>query len=281
VQGFDDRLWTRSWRKRRSREFTPLYIERYRGPRGAQRLTSHRWWEFTCVLSGTGLITGPQQVALAPDCVCLIPPRHPHTERADSYLETIWIGFLMNHPPALTIPVAVRHAALSRAAEQLWLLAQQRGEPIGPELDAATAAFLAQFLRLHASGTQDATLMERAVRHLEQHFAETIFVDELARQFGCSAGYFHRRFKEHTGLPPTAYLLRLRVQRAAHLLAHTAWPVAEIARQVGFEDPYYFSRVFRKLMGHAPVTYRATSHNSARRGTAQLAGEIDNAGMRG
>jgi AraC-like DNA-binding protein len=83
-----------------------------------------------------------------------------------------------------------------------------------------------------------------------------MFVDDLARQFGCSTGYFHRLFKEHTGLPPTAYLLRLRVQHGAHLLAQTAWPVTEIARQVGFDDPYYFSRVFHKLTGHSPSAHR-------------------------
>lgn len=258
VHGLDDRLWSDSWRTRRSRECTPLYVDRYRGPRLSPRLTAHRWWELTCTLNGHGQITSAQgDSPLAPHSVCLIPPGCRHGERSEGEVETIWLGFLAAPAPAVTQPTAVRSEALTQAIEQLWLLAQQRGEPIGPDLDARTATIVAQFCRSVARPRAgDAPLMERAVRHLEQHFAETMFVDDLARQFGCSTGYFHRLFKEHTGLPPTAYLLRLRVQHGTHLLAQTAWPVTEIARQVGFDDPYYFSRVFHKLTGHSPSAHR-------------------------
>ncbi|RME70993.1 MAG: AraC family transcriptional regulator, partial [Verrucomicrobia bacterium] len=55
---------------------------------------------------------------------------------------------------------------------------------------------------------------------------------------------------------PLDYFNRLKVQRACELLATTTLSIAEIAEQLGFDDPYYFSRLFRKIMGMAPRVYR-------------------------
>ena len=230
VHGFNERLWTDSWRRRRSRECTPLYIERYRGPRSGNRLLSHRWWEITCALGGQGILTGQRDYRLQAGTVCLIPPDYRHDERAEGDLETIWIGFLAQGMPPLNTPVVIQNERLRHGCEELWLLAQRRGDPIGPELDAGVATLVAQCLRLLRSAAPvDATLMERAVRHLDEHFAETIFVEELAKQFGCSAGYFHRQFKRHTGRTPTAYVTELRIQQAQRLLELTNMGVAEVA----------------------------------------------------
>lgn len=257
VHGFDERLWTASWRRRRSRECTPLYIERYRGPRSGNRLLSHQWWEITCTLGGQGVLTGQRDYRLQPGIVCLIPPGYRHDERAEGDLETIWIGFIAQGIPLLKTPGVICNERVRHGCEELWLLAQRRGDPVGPELDAGVATLVAQCLRLRMSvGPADATLMERAVRHLDEHFAEPIFVEELARRFGCSAGYFHRQFKCHTGLTPTIYVTQLRIQQARRLLELTNMRVAEVAQAVGYDDPFYFSRVYRKLTGQAPSTRR-------------------------
>jgi AraC-like DNA-binding protein len=215
-------------------------------------------------LGGTGALTGRQRLPLAVHDICLIPPRARHDEVSDEDFDTIWIGFLGTRVPRLTQPVVIRSEPLTRQIEQLWLLAQRRGEPIGPELDAATAAVLARFLRQLQEGgaAGDTDLMGRAVRYLGQHLTEEIFVPAVARKFGCSEGHFHRLFKQQTGQTPMAYLTRLRGQHAAHLLTQTDLPVAEIARQVGYTDPLYFSRVLRQMTGLSPTQYRAQHRRS-------------------
>jgi len=77
---------------------------------------------------------------------------------------------------------------------------------------------------------------------------------------GLSASRFAHRFRAETGYAPIDYLTRMRVQRACQLLLSTASPVRDVADRLGYRDPYYFSRVFRRVMGTPPSTYRQRAH---------------------
>jgi AraC-like DNA-binding protein len=79
---------------------------------------------------------------------------------------------------------------------------------------------------------------------------------ELAAAAGVSVAHYAALFRRQTGFAPIDYLIRLRVQHACRLLDTTALSVAEVAEQVGYADPYYFTRCFRRVMGQAPRTYR-------------------------
>ena len=63
-------------------------------------------------------------------------------------------------------------------------------------------------------------------------------------------------FHQRTGFSPLEYLTRLRLNHASQLMAETALSIAEIARAVGYEDPLYFSRLFRRKMGVSPTEFR-------------------------
>jgi AraC family transcriptional regulator, arabinose operon regulatory protein len=79
---------------------------------------------------------------------------------------------------------------------------------------------------------------------------------ELAAAAGLSPAHYSCLFREHTGFAPIDYLIRLRVQHACGLLDATTRSVNEIAAEVGYDDPYYFTRCFRRVMGRAPRDYR-------------------------
>jgi AraC-like DNA-binding protein len=81
-------------------------------------------------------------------------------------------------------------------------------------------------------------------------------VVELARTMGLSYESFRKRFREETGLPPSQYQVDLRIQRARSLLMNPNRTVKDIACTLGFDDPYYFSRVFKKRTGLSPDHYR-------------------------
>ena len=68
--------------------------------------------------------------------------------------------------------------------------------------------------------------------------------------------YVSRVFKETTGESPISYLIRVRLVKACGLLAGNGASVREIARQVGYEDAYYFSKLFKKYYGVSPMEYR-------------------------
>lgn len=87
-------------------------------------------------------------------------------------------------------------------------------------------------------------------------------VAEMAAVAGCSPSRFAHRFRAAVGQPPQAWLERRRCARAAEMLLMTSLTVAEVGRLVGYHDPAYFSRVFRRNLGIAPRTYRAGSNLS-------------------
>lgn len=102
------------------------------------------------------------------------------------------------------------------------------------------------------------TDLERAIRYMNDHLHASMTLQELAGHTALSRQHLIYMFKQETGLPPIDYYLRLKMQRAGQLLSLTGLSVKEIAGLVGVFDPYYFSRMFKKLMGVSPTEYRNT-----------------------
>jgi transcriptional regulator GlxA family with amidase domain len=81
-------------------------------------------------------------------------------------------------------------------------------------------------------------------------------LEELATAAGVSVTHYSTLFRHQTGFAPIDFLIRLRVQHACRLLDTTRMSIVEVAERVGYPDPYYFTRCFRRVMGCAPRTYR-------------------------
>lgn len=81
-------------------------------------------------------------------------------------------------------------------------------------------------------------------------------IADYAAMCGISVSYFHALFHEWTGMSPAAFRTSLRIRNAKNLLVSTSMPVRFIAGQVGFDDPFYFSRVFTTAVGMTPTAYR-------------------------
>lgn len=98
--------------------------------------------------------------------------------------------------------------------------------------------------------------LANTITQLETRLHEPVKLDNLASQSGMSPRSFIRAFRAATGLSPIAYLIQLRINRAAAVLRTTNQPITEIAFQVGFNDSNYFTRQFVKLLGCSPRRYR-------------------------
>ena len=77
-------------------------------------------------------------------------------------------------------------------------------------------------------------------------------MEECARRLGISPTRLRVRMRKETGQGPLAYLTRLRLERARDLLRLEGLPVGEVARRVGYADPFYYSRRYRALFGKPP-----------------------------
>ena len=91
---------------------------------------------------------------------------------------------------------------------------------------------------------------------MNRSYSEPLSLTELAKCACLHPTYFNQVFKRVVGMPPMKFLEQQRLRRAQELLAQSALTVAEIAEQVGYQDPYYFSRAFSKRTGQAPSAYR-------------------------
>ncbi|MER6944143.1 AraC family transcriptional regulator [Nonomuraea sp. NPDC000554] len=107
-----------------------------------------------------------------------------------------------------------------------------------------------------ANGTVTHPTVMRVMAMLEGDPAHDWTLAELARVVALSPAYLVRLFKSATGLPPMAYLARLRVETASDLLLRTDDPVTAIARAVGWPDQSYFARRFKSYFGLSATVYR-------------------------
>lgn len=93
-------------------------------------------------------------------------------------------------------------------------------------------------------------------RHIESEYARPIRLPALAKMANLSVPHFCALFKRHFGTPAVDYLIRQRMHQAAYLLQDRNLRISEVARRVGYEDLYYFSRFFRKHYGVSPREFR-------------------------
>lgn len=106
-------------------------------------------------------------------------------------------------------------------------------------------------------------VVEQAMEYIKHHYMEPLTVTKLAGQYGLNSKQFSYLFQKHTGLGPNDYLIEHRMSRAKELLGTTACSVTEIAASVGYADPYYFSKLFKKRTGFCPSLLRSYFEKSA------------------
>jgi len=99
-------------------------------------------------------------------------------------------------------------------------------------------------------------LLAPAISYISANLSEAHNLDHLATLCSVSPKYFCRIFRKLTGMTCTAYIMERRIARAELLILSTCRPISEIADEVGFPDPCYFSRCFRRLRGISPSSVR-------------------------
>jgi len=105
-------------------------------------------------------------------------------------------------------------------------------------------------------GVRHFTALRKAERYIWENYTRKISLKEIAEASGLSAPYFSTIFKEEMGENLSNYLNRLRVEKAAVMLATTNLPISGVAAACGFEDQSWFSKIFKNNTGFTPAKYR-------------------------
>jgi len=98
--------------------------------------------------------------------------------------------------------------------------------------------------------------IEQSIAYMTRHLDEPLQVATLAAQANISPSHFFAIFKRRIGCAPIDYFIRLRMRQACRLLDETMLSVKEVAATLGYDDPFYFSRIFKSVNHVAPSEYR-------------------------
>ena len=155
---------------------------------------------------------------------------------------------LHSHDPALT------GTLLRRIAD-----AGDNTAAADAEMAGCLYLFLAHLIRMNqqnAGANPRQTYVSGALRYIQYNYANDIGVTDIAQYVGISRSQLYRAFLQDFGISPHGYLQTYRINEACSLLHDPAYSVAEVAGSVGFNDPLYFSRVFKSIKGVSPSEYQ-------------------------
>jgi AraC-like DNA-binding protein len=99
-------------------------------------------------------------------------------------------------------------------------------------------------------------IIDQTIQYMQNNIEKNLSLKHLTSEVGLSPAHFSYLFKQKIGYSPMNYFSQLKIQKACQFLSFTQLQINEIGWQLGFEDPFYFSRVFNKIMGKSPQAYR-------------------------
>ncbi|MGE4485625.1 MAG: helix-turn-helix domain-containing protein [Oscillospiraceae bacterium] len=99
-------------------------------------------------------------------------------------------------------------------------------------------------------------MIHKTVQYMRAHYAEKITLNVMAEMAYLSPAYFSRVFKKETGRTFSSYLNLVRIEKSKEMLLHMDLRLTDIALMTGFEDQSYFTKVFKRVTGLAPLKYR-------------------------
>lgn len=102
--------------------------------------------------------------------------------------------------------------------------------------------------------------VDRSIEYMQNHLDKALTLESIASEINLSVSHYSNVFRKKTGYSPVVYFNHLKIQHACQYLQFTTLRINEIATKLGIEDPYYFSRMFTKIMGLSPIEYRNRKH---------------------
>lgn len=94
------------------------------------------------------------------------------------------------------------------------------------------------------------------IRYMYQHLRENLTLEEISEEVQLSKSYLNAVFKAQTGKSPVEFFIHLKMQEACKLLKSTDYYIYEVSSELGYTDQYYFSRIFKKVVGVSPKDYK-------------------------
>lgn len=232
-------------------------------------------WLLTFTMSGHGIYRiGDRQIDCHANDVVILLPNVPHDYRTapETKWNFYWAHFIP-HPRWLTWLQSIPHPdglmllpidsdSTSRRLGDAFqrLLTDSRQSALLRDELAHNA--LEEIILLLAAGRSDRTgrgfdpRVEQLLSYFEAHLDEPVSIRALAHMVSMSESGLAHLFKAEVGISPIQMLIKMRLQRAAKLLQFTTLSVQQVAADLGFQNPFHFSKQFKAWYGLSPRRYR-------------------------
>jgi AraC-like DNA-binding protein/mannose-6-phosphate isomerase-like protein (cupin superfamily) len=223
---------------------------------------SHPYLELLYFLDGRASVsTGGESLEVAIYDLVAYPPGLSHLESLDtsSHQEIICLWLEVSPTASLGMPfkLADSDGGLGWLCQGAHLNhVSQAKHYLELEDHLLKSLLLMMEQRLEAAASSPSAALDRSRAYIERHYSEDFDIEVLSRIACVTPSYLSRLYKKHLGTSPMRYRNAVRVEKAKHLLRVESASVEEIAFVLGFEDPKYFSGLFKGITGLAPSQFR-------------------------
>lgn len=183
-----------------------------------------------------------------------IDPHHPMA----AYASNLWLDHLKGSPAPLPFPILSKigiHDDLITLYQELNFEWMQKKPGFMMKVRALFLSILHKYFSLiiYKDTAENADIhIKKVLRYVHEYYDTPIQVKDLASLVDLNPSYFGTLFKKHTGMTVPEYMNKVRINSAENMLASGEFSITETAYKCGFEDAFYFSKVFKKVKGYSP-----------------------------
>ncbi len=111
-----------------------------------------------------------------------------------------------------------------------------------------------------ASALEQDKHVTKVIRYMNKHLHENLSLEGISKEFNLSKSYLNAIFQKNTQHAPMDFYINIKMKKACKLLKTSDLYIYEVAHQLGYNDQYYFSRIFKKVVGVSPKEYKKSDY---------------------
>ena len=220
---------------------------------------------FVLVNKGTAMMYNPKEISFGEhDLLVMLPNERIHYKALEPW-SISWVGLygetIKEYMDLLGVTPQnpILHISLYNELKTIMDNIYDISKTISLSSKLSVAGLIYEFfsvLMQNSTLNQKTDLINSALKLIDYNYCTDISVEQIANRLSVNPAYFSRIFTEKVGISPKKYILFKRMERAKELLIATDAGIFEISNSVGYEDQFYFCRIFKKTMGSSPTEYR-------------------------
>lgn len=209
-----------------------------------------------------------KEVNLKPFDVVVLPPNMPYLQelKASEELNYLWTHFTGSNVQNVLLQLGIKEFPyvnkvcqnnhIQTRFQRLFNCFIKNDEFMERDLSASLEKLLIEFARSIKMSEKPKVDLSKSISYINNNYNTAIKIPDLAKMDGLSMTQYNLHFKKQMGMPPTKYIITLRINLAKELIETSNLSLTEISSMCGYEDYNFFAKVFKQHTGASPKNYR-------------------------